>query len=69
MSIKARIIKLESAPPRDNSLSNRIAGARANCAHYGIHLKSVPLTDREEQQIRGRGLAEKLKFYRMRGRI
>lgn len=68
MSIRARIIKLEAAPRRDKSLSDRIAGARAYCAARGVHFVNTQLTDEEEQQIKGRGLAERLCFFRERAR-
>ena len=66
MSIKARIERLESAPPRDNSLGDRIAAARARLALHGIVHEHTPLTEDEERQVKGKRLAYTLNFVRQR---
>jgi hypothetical protein len=67
MSLKTRVEKLEAAPLRNNDLRERIQEARERMARMGHPLPDhEPLTEEEERQIKSKGLADTLKFFRLK---
>jgi hypothetical protein len=61
----ARLTKIEAAP-RVNRPVDQVAAARARLARFGIAHEHAPLTAEESRQLKGRGLADKLHFFRLR---